>query len=194
MSTATLPDTETVAARAREILDTWQADPEYARLEKGCGQYNKDWDDFYGYPIIPDFDVTHDGPALFPQMMRCMALKSAVYEMTGDEQAAELPVPVPIDVLSHAACAQITVLTRMQQRTGILFVHATDMEAGRGGGTWDFGDYTHRAYRAAFGPVDERYWIGSAETERRRKILDGKYEPIGISDRGRRSTIAFASA
>ncbi|MFK0297467.1 hypothetical protein ACIQU6_44400 [Streptomyces sp. NPDC090442] len=194
MSTATLPNPDTVAARAREILDTWQADPEYARLEKGCGMYSNDWTDSYGHVIIPDYDVTQDGPALFPQMMRCMALKSAVYEMTGDEQAAELPVPVPIDVLSHAACAQINVLTRMQQRTGTLFVHATDMEAGRSGGTWEFGDYTHRAYRAAWGPVDERYWIDAAETERRRKILDQKYEPIGISDRGRRATIDLASA
>ena len=32
--------------------------------------------------------------------------KSAVYELTGyDEKAAELPLPVPVDVMSHALCA-----------------------------------------------------------------------------------------
>ncbi|MFC9589370.1 hypothetical protein ACFTUC_06155 [Streptomyces sp. NPDC056944] len=47
-----------------------------------------------------------------------MALKTAVYELAGDELLAELPVPVQVDVTCHALCAQITVVSRIQQRTG----------------------------------------------------------------------------
>ncbi|GAA3050386.1 hypothetical protein GCM10020000_33990 [Streptomyces olivoverticillatus] len=78
-----------------------------------------------------------------------MAIKSAVFEMTdGDEYAAEVPVPVPVDEMIHALAAQFTVLSRVQERTGILFVHATDREEIGG---WDHGDYTHQVYRAAWG-------------------------------------------
>lgn len=73
-----------------------------------------------------------------------------MYELTGgDEKAAELAQPVPVDVMSHALIAQFTVMSRIQDRTGIRFVHATDMEDGFAGGTWKPGDFTHQAYRAA---------------------------------------------
>jgi len=51
-----------------------------------------------------------------------------------------------------------------------------------------------QAYQAAFGPVDERYWIDADEAERRRRILDGKYASIGITDRGMTSSIDYAAA
>lgn len=54
-----------------------------------------------------------------------MSLKIAVYEITGDELAAEIPVPVPVEVTCHALCAQITALPRIQARIGHLFVHST---------------------------------------------------------------------
>ncbi|MEV7413298.1 hypothetical protein AB0O04_36435 [Streptomyces althioticus] len=122
-----------------------------------------------------------------------MALKSAVYELTGDEVAAELPVSVPVDVSVHALTAQFTALSRVQQRTGRLFVHSTVNEHVVGT-PWDVGDYTQQAYEAAFGPVDERYWIGAAEAEQRRRVLDERYESIGITERGMASEIAFAAA
>ncbi|MDF2267268.1 hypothetical protein P2Q00_17775 [Streptomyces coacervatus] len=70
----------------------------------------------------------------------------------------------------------------------------TDMEDGQAGGTWDFGDYTHRCYREAFGPVNERFWIGAAQTERRRQALDGVYATIGVTERGRKVSIPAISA
>lgn len=117
-----------------------------------------------------------------------------MHEATGDEKAAELPVPVAVDEMSHALAAQFTLASRIQDRTGIRFVHATDMEEGVGGGSWDHGDYTHQVHRAAFGPVPARYWIGAAETDRRRKILDGVFAAVGVTDRGKKVAIDFGGA
>ncbi|MFC7920848.1 hypothetical protein [Streptomyces cinereoruber] len=49
--------------------------------------------------------------------------KSALYELTGDELLAELPVPVPLDVTCHALCAQFTALSRVQQHTRTLLLY-----------------------------------------------------------------------
>ncbi|MCX5345952.1 hypothetical protein [Streptomyces atratus] len=71
----------------------------------------------------------------------------------------------------------------MQDRTGVKFVRMTLMEDGTAGGTCVHGDFTHQAYRAAWGPVNERFWIGADETERRRRVLDAVYAPIGVTAR-----------
>ncbi|MEH6374747.1 hypothetical protein V7793_10505 [Streptomyces sp. KLMMK] len=55
-------------------------------------------------------------------------------------------------------------------------------------------DYTHQCYRAAFGRVNERFWIGAEETERRRRALDEVYASIGVSERGRKVSIPAISA
>ncbi|MER5490148.1 hypothetical protein ACSMX9_13005 [Streptomyces sp. LE64] len=189
------PAPERVAERARGILATIEADPEFGRLWDTCAKYSSDWDDFYGYPVIPDYDAIGDAPALFKETVRGMALKSAVFALTdGDEEAAELPLPVPVDVMSHALMAQFTLLCRMQERGGFQFVHMTDMEEGPGGGAWDHGDYTHQCYKSAFGDVHPRFWIGSAETERRRAVLDEVYARIGVTDRGKRVSIPLGAA
>ncbi|MFE9936302.1 hypothetical protein [Streptomyces hirsutus] len=192
--TLTRPAPETVAERARTIHDAWMADPEMPAVLDGCKKYSSDWTDDYGQVLIPNYSVGRDAPPLIDDALRVMALKSAVYEMTdGDELAAELPVPVPVDTAVHALCAQFTALSRVQQRTGHPFVHSTvrEHEAGR---AWRLGDYTHQAYRATFGPVDERYWIDEPEAERRRQVLDEKYASIGITERGMASTIDYAVA
>ncbi|WP_431776488.1 hypothetical protein [Streptomyces cucumeris] len=194
MTTATaLPAPADVAARAREIHSAWQADAEMQTVLDGCAKYNSEWDDFYGGPLISTYSVARDAQHLIGDALRVMALKTAVYEMTGNELLAELPVPVPVDVTCHALCAQFTVLSRVQQRTGHLFVHSTVNEHANAT-AWDTGDFTHQAYEAAFGPVDERYWIPAAEAERRRQVLDGKYAAIGITDRGMTSAIDYAAA
>jgi hypothetical protein len=192
--TLTQPAPETTAERAREILADWMADPEMPAVLDGCKRYSSDWTDDYGQILIERYEVGRDAPALIDDALRVMALKSAVYELSGgDELAAELPVPVPVDTAVHALTAQFTALSRVQQRTGHLFVHSTVNEH-RVGRDWTFGDYTHQAYRAAFGKVNERYWIDEAEAERRREILDDKYASIGITERGMASTIDYASA
>lgn len=194
MTTATaLPAPSDAAERARTILEAWQADPEMAAVLNGCAKYSSDWDDFYGGPLISTYSVARDARHLLVDALRVMALKTAVYELTGDELLAELPVPVPVDVTCHALCAQLTALSRIQQRTGHLFVHSTVNEH-TNDTPWNTGDYTHQAYELAFGEVDERYWIAADEAERRRRILDGKYAAIGITDRGMTSAIDYAAA
>lgn len=190
---ATRPEPSVVAQRALEILDAWMGDPEMGTVLDGCKKYSSDWSDDYGQFLIPNYSVERDAVPLIDDAVRVMALKSAVYELTGDEVAAELPVSVPVDVSVHALTAQFTALSRVQQRTGRLFVHSTVNEHVVGT-PWDVGDYTQQAYEAAFGPVDERYWIGAAEAERRRRVLDERYESIGITERGMASEIAFAAA
>ncbi|MFJ4687400.1 hypothetical protein [Streptomyces sp. NPDC088789] len=188
--TATLvrPAPEVVAERAREIHTALTGDPEIGRLETAVSQYTSDWDDFYGYPVIIEYDAVADAPGLFTEAIRAMAIKSAVWDLTGgDEQASELPLSVPVDTMTHAMMAQFSLLTRMMQRHSIQFVHMTDME--QGAAAWDHGDYTHQVYRAAFGPTNDRYWIGADETERRRTVLDGVYGGIGVTERGKRVSI-----
>lgn len=187
------PAPEDVAERARTIRAAWLADDEMNTVLKGCAQYGAEWDDFYGGPLIIEYSVARDAKHLLGDALKVMALKTAVYEMTGDERAAELPVPVPVDVTCHALCAQITALSRIQQRTGHLFVHSTVNEHANAT-PWRLGDYTHQAYRAAFGAVDDRYWIDADEAERRRTILDAKYASIGVTDRGQTVAIDFAPA
>lgn len=191
-TTLVRPAPERVSERAREILSAIEADPEFERLRTGCAKYDKDWQSFTGYALVDGFDVEKDTVPLFPEALRTMAIKSAVYEMTdGDEYAAEVPVSVPVDEMIHALAAQFTVLSRVQERTGIKFVHATDREEIGG---WDHGDYTHQVYRAAWGPVNERFWIGKDETEKRRAAAIKKYEPLGIFEGGRRFAPGFATA
>jgi hypothetical protein len=192
-ATLTRPAPEETAQRARAILDDWLADPEMGAVLDGCTKYNSDWDDFYGGPLIPEYSVQRDAAHLIHGTIRVMALKSAVYELTGDEVAAELPVPVPLDVTSHALCAQFTALSRIQERTGHPFVHSTVNEHLLNT-PYRSGDYTQQAYETAFGPIDSRYWIDADEAERRRVILDGLYAGIGITERGMTSAIGFAEA
>ncbi|MEU3050326.1 hypothetical protein ABZ705_28120 [Streptomyces sp. NPDC006984] len=194
MTTETaLPAPADVAARAREIHRAWKADAEMTTVLDGCAKYTSDWDDFYGGPLISTYSVARDAVHLLDDALKVMALKSAVYELTGDELLAELPVPVPVDVTCHALCAQFTALSRIQSRTGHAFVHSTVNEH-IVTTPWDAGDYTHQAYEAAFGPVNDRYWIPAAEAERRRQVLDGRYATIGITDRGMTSAIDYAAA
>lgn len=191
MSRSTLPAPEQVARRAQLILASIEADPEFPRLREGCAKYDKAWQTFTGYALVDGFNVEVDTAPLFTEALRAMALKMAVYEMTGSEDLAELPLPVPIDEMIHAQAAQFTVLSRMQERTGLRFVHATDREDI---GSYTPGDVTDRAYRIAWGIPNPRYWLSKEETDRRRAVVVSKYRPLGIHDGGRRFDAGFPLA
>jgi len=170
-----------VARRAAEILDTIEADADYPRFGHATLAH-LDYATFTGFPIVANFDLDKDGPALFVDAMRVMALKAAVYELTRDEQRAELLVPAPVDEMIHAAVAQFTLLARIQARTGVDFVHAPDLKRF----DYDTRCYTDLAYEAAgWGTPNPRYWIGQQETARRLGLLRADYEAIGIFDFGR---------
>jgi hypothetical protein len=146
---------------------------------------------FTGYPIISQFDLDKDAGPLFVEALRVLALKSAVFELSGgDEHAAELVVAAPVDEMVHAVLAQYTLCQSLTERLGIRFVHMTDRE--RFG--WNPGDYTHECYAAAgWGDPDPRYWIDDIQTRQRLAVLCERYESIGIHGGGRRHDIDFGA-
>ncbi|ONH55448.1 hypothetical protein CcI49_28405 [Frankia sp. CcI49] len=193
-STATLepetkPDPRSVAARAGEIFDAIRDHDQYDRLRTSTLKYPDCWATFTGYPIIAEWDLEADGPHLFTEALKVMAMKAAVYEETGDERLAELDVSAPVDEMVHALTAQFTILCRVQAELGLVFIHSTDNERFQ----YDKNGYTDQIYAAAnWGVMPRRYWIGRAETERRLSVLFEHYESIGIEEGGRRHNFTFS--
>ncbi|BCB90656.1 hypothetical protein [Phytohabitans suffuscus] len=191
MTNTIRPAPADVGRLATQILDLVEASEEYRRLEESTRLYPDCWATFTGYPIVASFDLSRDAGPLFVEAMRVLALKAALFELTGgDERTAELIVSAPVDEMVHAVLAQYTLCVRMTARLGIQFVHMTDQE--RFG--WQPGDYTQQCYQAAgWGVPDPRYWIGKDETGRRLGVLRERYASIGIMDDGRRHDIDFAA-
>jgi len=189
MTTTTPPAPAAVGSRSAEILDLIKASKEYGRLADSAQKYADCWATFTGYPIIARWDLDTDTAPLFEEALRVLALKSAVFELSGgDEQAAELVVSAPVDEMVHAVLAQFTLCQTMTAKLGIRFVHMTDQE--RFG--WRWGDYTHHCYsEAGWGEPNPRYWIDADEHKRRLKILNGKYQSVGIHRDGRAHDIDF---
>lgn len=182
-----LPAAENVAARAKEILSAIEADPEFPAFVAASLKYDEDWTCYSGTPIISRYNQETDAPPLFAEGMRALCLKAAVYEMTGDERAAEIPIAIPVDEMSHAMIAQPQLLARITARVGVMVIHQTDQEHT----DWRTGDYTHQAYRAAWGELPARYWIAHEEATRRLGILREKYEAAGFLNMGQAHVIEF---
>lgn len=181
-------DVQTVGARAAQILAAVKAHPLYGRLTGSSMAYTDCWATFTGYPVISKWDLATDAGPLLTEALRLLALKAAVFEVTGDEQAAELLAPGTVDEMVHAVLAQFTVMTRLQTELGVLFPHATENERF----TYERGGITDQLYAAAgWGEQPTRYWLGADEVNRRLAVLDGKYELGGIHGHGRRHDIDF---
>lgn len=113
-----------------------------------------------------------------------LALKAAVFELTGGEEAAaELLVSAPVEEMVHAVLAQFTVMSRMHDDLELTFPHASELERL---------DYTHGCltddYDAAadWGEQPPRYWLDTAEVQRRLAILNAHYQDASVaSSRGR---------
>lgn len=190
MTSRPLPEPTAVASRAVEILDLIEGDPDCERLRRSALLYESCWATHNGYVLISRWDQDTDAPPLFDEALRVLALKTAVWELTGeDETAAELQIAAPVDEMVHAILAQYTLCQRMTARLGIAFVHMTDQE--RFG--WRPGDYTEACYKAAgWGDLNGRYWIGAEETGHRLTILGERYQSVGIHGFGRSHEIDFA--
>ncbi|MDX3853807.1 hypothetical protein [Streptomyces sp. AK02-01A] len=91
--------------------------------------------------------------------------------------------------MTHAMIAQPQILARITARVGAQIIHQTDQEHT----DWTRDDYTHQAYRAAWGEPPARYWITHAEVARRLAILRGKYEAAGFRRMGLAHSITFES-
>ncbi len=188
MATVDLPSPHAAGERAAVILDAIEAHPEFARLRSSTLAYPECWASFTGYPLIAEWDLDADGPNLFVEALRVLAMKAAVYELTGDEKAAELLVAAPVDEAVHALIAQFTILSRIQRDLSVTFIHSTDNERF----AYDAEGYTDQVYRAAgWGELPRRYWLGKAETVRRLDILFESYESIGVQQGGRSHYFTF---
>ncbi|MEU8619961.1 hypothetical protein [Streptomyces sp. NPDC048623] len=183
----TLPDPQHVAERAREILTAVEADPEFSAFKAASLRYDEDWTCFSGGPVIREYDQATDAAPLFVEGLRALCLKAAVFEATGDERAAEIPVAVPVDEMTHAMIAQPQILARITARLGVQIIHQTDQEHT----DWSTGDYTHEAYALAWGEPPARYWLAHAEVTRRLGILRERYEAAGFRRMGLSHSITF---
>ena len=190
MTAQNLPEPAAVARRAVEVLNLIESDPDCERLRRSALLYESCWATHNGYVLISEWDQDTDAPVLFGEALRMLCLKTAVWELSGeDEAAAELQMSAPVDEMVHAILAQYTLCQRMTARLGICFVHMTDQE--RFG--WQPGDYSEQCYTAAgWGELNDRYWIGAQETNRRLAILDDRYRSVGIHSFGRSHEIDFA--
>lgn len=185
----TLPDPERVAERAREILTAVEADPEFPAFKAASLKYDKDWECFTGSVVVAEYDQDKDKYGLFTEGLRALSLKAAVYEMTGDENAAEIPIAVPVDEMTHAMIAQPQLLARVMARAGVSVIHQTDQEHT----DWRPDDYTHKAYRAAWGEPDTRLWVDADTVAARLAWLDGRYRSIGFRNRGQAHSFRFTA-
>lgn len=192
VTTTRMPAPEAVGRRAAQILDAMREHPGWERLNGSSMRYSSCWATFTGYPTVSEWSLERDAGPLLVEALRVLALKAAVYELTGgDEEKAELLVPAPVDEMVHAMLAQFTLMSRMQADLQVVFPHATELE--------DFG-YTRGCvtddYYAAAGWGEQplRYWLDAAEVSRRLGILDAHYGPAGFGRGGRSHTITFDTA
>ena len=189
MAPRTMPEPAEVGRRAAEILDLITQHPSSERLRSSSMKYSSCWATFTGYPAISQWSLDRDAGPLLTEAMRVLALKAAVFELTGgDEEAAELLVPAPVDEMIHAVLAQFTLMSRMQRDLGVTFPHATELEEF----TYTRGCLTDAYYAAAgWGPQPLRYWLDSAEVTRRLDQLNAHYQAAGLGRDGRSHDFAF---
>lgn len=182
-------DPAAVGTRAAEILSQMQAHPLWERFTTSSMKYSPCWATYTGMPSISKFDLDTDGQYLLVEAMRALALKAAVFDLSGgDEEAAELLLPLPVDDMVHAVLAQHTVMSRIEHDLGVLFPHDTALESF----SYHRGCVTDEYYAAAgWGEQPLRYWLDSAETNRRISHLNELYGNVGISEGGRSHDIDF---
>ncbi len=190
MNQSTLPAPAITAARAKEILSAITADPEFPAFKAASLKYDKDWTCFTGAVVIAEYDQDKDKEGMFTEALRALCLKAAVFEVTQDECAAEIPVAVPVDEMTHAMIAQPQLLARITARIGAQIIHQTDQEHT----DWHTGDYTHEAYRAAWGEPNARYWLDHDEVARRRAFLSDLYADMGFRNDGQAHSFTFEPA
>ncbi|MFI5938128.1 hypothetical protein [Actinoplanes sp. NPDC051494] len=185
----TMLDVQQVGDRARQIHEAITNHPQYGRLTTSSMKYSPCWATYTGFPTISKWDLDTDNEPLLHEALRVLAIKAAVFELTGgDEVTAELLVPDPVDEMIHAVLAQFTVMTTLQADLGVQFPHATELEKF----TYTLGCPTDQYYAAAgWGVPPQRYWLDSTVVEQRLAVLNQLYESVGIGVDGRSHNIDF---
>jgi hypothetical protein len=182
-------DPPEVADLATEYYRRFVNDPEFDKFKTATKMYVDCWASYTGYPLVAKWNLDEDKGPLFVEGLRVICLKAAVYTLTNkDGKAAELPVSLPVDEMTHAMIAQPTLWVDMMIRTGVPIVHQTDLEEI----AWEPGDFVSQCYRLAYGEnPPERYWFGVAETMRRLAVLEERHDRAGIHKNGRSHDIEF---
>ncbi|MFF4879469.1 hypothetical protein [Micromonospora sp. NPDC000668] len=189
MASSQMPEATAVGRRAAEVLDRMRQHPAFDRLHSSSMKYSSCWATFTGYPAISRWSLDRDATPLLTEALRVLALKAAVFDLSdGDEEAAELLVPAPVDEMIHAVLAQFTLMSRMQTDLAVVFPHATELEEF----TYTRGCLTDSYYAAAgWGDQPLRYWLDSAEVTRRLDELNAHYRSAGIGRDGRSHDFDF---
>lgn len=182
-----MPAPELVAEGAMQVLALLKSDREFDAFRAASLEYSDDWQCFTGFPVVSEWKLEQDAEPLFEEGLRALALKAAVHALTGDEQAAEISIAVPVDEMTHAMLAQAQLLTRIAARHGIQIIHQTDQEHT----DYRDGGYTHQCYQATWGEPPTRYWLDHEDVERRREHLADLYTSIGMGRSGREHAIKF---
>ncbi|MGW5093168.1 hypothetical protein ACWEQU_32630 [Streptomyces nodosus] len=188
MSHIELPAANVVADAAKVILDGIKEDSQFPAFRAASLEYSDDWQCFTGFPVVANWHLETDAAPLFEEGLRALALKAAVYALTHDDQTAEIPIAVPVDEMTHAMLAQAQLLTRIADARSISIIHQTDQEHT----DYRAGGYTHDCYRLAWGEPPARYWLDHEEVVRRRGVLAGLYQSIGMGRSGREHALDFA--
>lgn len=174
--------------RAAQILESIRSHPDYERLTGSSMRYSTCWATFTGYPTVSNWDLERDAAPLLEEALRVLALKAAVFELSGgDEAAAELLCPPAVDEMIHACLAQFTVMSRMQADLGVVFPHATELERF----TYARGCDTDAYAAAGWGQQPTRYWLDTDEVNRRLAVLNECYQRAGLGRDGRSHRIDF---
>jgi hypothetical protein len=190
-----LPEASVVAPRAAELYDFLRdrsADHHelYERMVESALMYCDGWGTHAGFVIVSAWNLDTDFEPLLQEAFKALCLKTAVWELTKDEELSELLIPSPVDEMVHAVLAQHNLVAPLEQLMGIEFKHMTDKE--RFG--YEVFGYAYVVYAYAWGgPPPERYWIGTQESARRLTEMNRLYESIGIHDFCRAHEIDFES-
>lgn len=179
-----------VAQNAADIVAQFEGHPEFAEFKAASLNYSDDWQCFTGFPVVSEWNLERDAEPLFVEGLRALAIKAAVFHATADEKAAEVPIAVPVDEMTHAMIAQSQLLQKIAGHCGTLIIHQTDQEHT----DYHAGSITHALYVAAFGEEPPaRYWLDHHEVTARREHLATLYARIGMGRSGREHSIDFAA-
>jgi hypothetical protein len=123
MTTTTMPAPLAVGHCAARILTLIRSDAEFEALRQSSLKYADCWATYTGYPLVNQWHLDTDAPSLFDEGLRVLALKAAVFDLTGDEKRAELLVSLPVDEMVHAIIAQTSLCKRIFDRLDVTCVH-----------------------------------------------------------------------
>ncbi|MFH8805226.1 hypothetical protein ACH4F6_37750 [Streptomyces sp. NPDC017936] len=123
-ATLTLPDVETTARLAADIRKAWDADEEMPDVA-GCAE----------------------------DAVRVLAIRAAVRETAGEDQAETLAAPPVVEMTGRLLAAAYPELDDVVTWSGHAVVHSVE------GSRWEPGGYLHRVYTEAFGPAGGRHWL-----------------------------------